>query len=262
MKVFSRDSTTSQGINWSDYAPQMDLMAELMPSYEENLAALREHIHKRGLAGRVRIADLGAGTGIFSQAIAEMLPDAEIVHVDSDPAMNEVAKTKYQRAGLTNIEIVPEHLQRLSFPLGSFDLIVCVNVLYAVPPQQILAAKIRSWLRPDGSLFIIDFGRKQSAIDWGLHFLGNALRGRNTRKYFRFLLFGQQITLQALKGRKSQELGKYWMHSTQEFGDFLVQSGFSLDELRPCHRGYADLAICRLNHSVGNDPQVSKESPT
>jgi ubiquinone/menaquinone biosynthesis C-methylase UbiE len=240
--------SSQRGIAWKKYAPHIDLMADLMPSYSENLEHLRRHIVERQLKGKVRVIDLGAGTGIFCQAIAELLPEAEIWHVDFDPTMNSIASQKYRNQNIDNIKVVCEHIQRMEFEQGTADLVVCVNVLYAVHPQIAILNKIRRWLKPDGTLFIIDFGRKQSALDWGLHFLMNALRGRNVRKYFQFLLFGQQITKQALKGREAQEKGEYWMHSTQEFGEALNTAGFSLDHLDSCHRGYADIAIGRPNH--------------
>ena len=233
------------GIAWEKYAPHFDLMADLMPSYHENLENLRQHIAGRQLSGNVRVVDLGAGTGIFCEAIAELLPEAEIWHVDFDPTMNSIASQKYRAQDLNNINVVCEHIQRIEFEEGTVDLVVCVNVLYAVYPQVAVLNKIRRWLKPNGTLFIIDFGRKQSALDWGLHFLMNAIRGQNVRKYFKFLLFGQQITRQALKGRKAQEKGEYWMHSTRDFGDALSSAGFSLDHLDSCHRGYADIAIGR-----------------
>jgi ubiquinone/menaquinone biosynthesis C-methylase UbiE len=233
------------GIEWPKYAPHMDLMAKLMPAYAENLDSLKRHIEDLGLSGKVRVVDLGAGTGIYSEMVANLLPEAEIFHVDFDPSMNSIAKAKYKDAGIDNVEVICEHIQRIEFEPASIDLIVCVNVLYAVQPQNAIAMKMREWLRNDGSLFIIDFGRKQSALDWGLHFLTNAVKGKNIRTYFQFLLFGQQITRQAIKGRKAQERGEYWVHTTEEFGSFLENAGYSVEYVGPCYRGYADLAICR-----------------
>lgn len=238
-------TSDSNGIAWDKYAPHFDLMAELMPAYEENLDSLKEHIEARGLSGKVNVVDLGAGTGIYTECISKLLPEATIYHVDFDPSMNQIAKAKYESKGLSNINILTESIQRIEFEPSSIDLVVCVNVLYAVKPQQAVAMKIKRWLRQDASLFIIDFGRKQSAIDWGLHLLGNAIKGRNVRKYFRFLLFGQQITRQAVKGRRAQENGEYWMHTTEEFSSFLENAGYNVEFVAPCYRGYADLAICR-----------------
>lgn len=235
----------AEGIDWPEYAPYMDLMAKLMPSYDENLDSLKRHIQDRALSGNVRVVDLGAGTGIYCEMIAKLLPEAEIFHVDFDPSMNAIAEAKYRNSNIDNVEVICEHLQRIEFEPASVDLIVCVNVLYAVEPQTAIAMKMLKWLRNDGSLFIIDFGRKQSALDWGLHFLKNAIKGKNIRTYFQFLLFGQQITRQALKGRKAQERGEYWVHTTDEFASFLETAGYLVEYVGPCYRGYADLAICR-----------------
>jgi len=233
------------GIDWTNYARRFDLLSELLPAYRENIEALKAHILDRELRGTVRIADIGAGTGNFCLAAAELLPDAEIYHVDFNPSMNEVARAKYESAQLSNITIIEDHVQRAEIEPHSLDLAICVNVLYAIPPQEIVARRIRNWLKPDGTLFIIDFGRKQNAFDWGMHLFRNMLSGRNTRKHLEFLFTGKDAMSQAFRGRRSQSNGSYWMHSTEEFRQFLVEAQFRVDTIYPCYRGYADLAICR-----------------
>jgi ubiquinone/menaquinone biosynthesis C-methylase UbiE len=236
---------STEGIDWTNYARRFDLLSDLLPAYRQNIEALKAHIRDRRLRGSVRIADIGAGTGNFSIAAAELLPEAEISHVDFNSSMNQVARAKYESAQLSNITIIEDHVQRIEFEQNSLDLAICVNVLYAVPPQEILARKIRDWLKPDGTLFIIDFGRKQNAFDWGMHLFRNMLSGRNTRKHLEFLFTGRDAISQAFRGRRSQSNGSYWMHSTEEFRQFLVDAKFQVDTIYPCYRGYADLAICR-----------------
>ena len=165
---------TDEGIDWEKYAPHFDLMAELIPAYEENVNALKAHILQT-LALRITatVVDLGAGTGIFQQSSPlSACQNRKIFHIDFDPTMNAIARQKYETAGLSNIEILEESIQRVDFLPESIDLVICVNALYAVHPQEAVALKIKKWLKPEATLFIIDFGRKQSAIDWGLHFLG------------------------------------------------------------------------------------------
>jgi len=63
----------------------------LVPSFDQFYGTAVEAL---GLIGRppARVLDLGAGTGLFAGAIAEVYPDAELVLLDGSPAMLEQAK--------------------------------------------------------------------------------------------------------------------------------------------------------------------------
>ena len=71
------------------------------------------------------------------------LPEAHFTHVDASAAMNQIATEKYATVQLSRVKIVQEHIQRIRLPPEQFDLIVCVNVLYGVPPQRAILQRIR-----------------------------------------------------------------------------------------------------------------------
>ena len=239
---FAREASE---IDWNAYAPQFDQLANLTPAYRENMLSLLELVRSSRLDDASHVLDLGAGTGNYILALSDILPNARYFHVDYNPVMNVIAKNKYAANGVRKVTIIQDYIQRVHFLDESMDLIVCVNSLYSSSPQVPTLNRIFRWLKPGGIFFIIDFGRKQNIIDWGLHFLKIALRGRNIGDYFRFLLHGQQITRQAMAGRRAQIDGSYWLHSTEEFGSLLEKTGFSVEELKVCYRDYADLAVCK-----------------
>jgi len=63
----------------------------LVPSFDQFYGTAVEAL---GLIGRppARVLDLGAGTGLFAGAVAEVYPDVELVLLDGSPAMLEQAK--------------------------------------------------------------------------------------------------------------------------------------------------------------------------
>jgi ubiquinone/menaquinone biosynthesis C-methylase UbiE len=233
-----------EGIAWSDYATQYDLMTEMIPVYDENIARLRALVAERGLAGAVSVCDLGAGTGNYISALADVLPEARFTHVDFDPQMSAIARAKYRKRGI-EVTMIQDYMQRAEFPAGSFDLIICVNALYAAAPQELVLQRVKSWLRPGGIFFVIDFGRKQRVVDWGWYILKSSLKQRAVRKLASFVLNARHVVGSARRGAKYQTKGGYWLHTTHEFGHTLSDAGFIVDELEPCYRGYADLAVCR-----------------
>jgi len=235
------------GIDWDAYATQYDLMAKYNPSYHENIDILRSSLPSWDLPAKASVCDLGAGTGNYISALSRVLPDAKYVHVDFDHVMNDIAREKYSKLAIENISIKEEYVQRIDFHDESFDLVLCVNALYAISPQGPVLNKIRRWLKPGGVFFVIDFGRRNRMIDWSWYLLSNLVKEHGVVECARFLLSSAEIIRQNNRGSKNQDEGAYWLHSTQEFGKTLSDAGFLVEELRPCYRDYCDLAICRKN---------------
>jgi ubiquinone/menaquinone biosynthesis C-methylase UbiE len=231
-------------MNWDAYAKQYDILCDLNPVYHENVETLLTHMSKWGLPNDARICDLGAGTGNFIVAMAENFPSAQYWHVDTDSRMLSIAKQKYESRGLSQIQIVQEPAENTQFPADYFDLILCVNALYAFPDKDSVLASMRSWLKPTGKLFLIDFGRKQRTLDWTFYIFKESLKSGQVGRYVKGLLESREVLKQNRKATKGQKSGRYWLHSTEEFGESLRQSGFKVEELRSCYRGYADFAIC------------------
>jgi ubiquinone/menaquinone biosynthesis C-methylase UbiE len=233
------------GIDWDAYASQYDLMAKFNPSYHENIAILREGLDSWGTPQDARICDLGAGTGNYISALFRDRPGASYTHVDFDRSMNELAEEKYRQLGLDQVVIVEEYVQRLEFQPCIFDLIICVNALYAISPQESVLREIRRWLKPGGVFFIIDFGRRNRVIDWTWYLIANTVKNHGVAECAKLIARSAELVKQNNRGSRVQGDGGYWLHSTQEFGRVLQQTGFTVEELRPCYRDYCDLAVCR-----------------
>lgn len=239
----------SQEINWDAYASQYDLLAANNPSYRENIEMLRSRLTSFQLPNEAAICDVGAGTGNFICALASRLPSARFVHLDSDPAMNEIAIKKYEHAGIKHVDVHCCSAVEATYGAESFDLIVCVNALYAMHPQEETLNKIKTWLKPSGKLFIIDYGRQVKVLDWLLYILWNVAREQGVREAYRFLRNSIESIRQNRRGSRGQAEGVYWLHSTEEFGQILYSAGLHVEELKPCYRGYCDLAVCRLRQT-------------
>lgn len=232
-------------LKWSAYAPKYDAICAYNPAYQENLERLKDYLRTWELSEDARIADLGAGTGNFICAMSDVLPHASYTHIDFDPGMNTVARSKYDQLKSIEVNVIEEYLQRVSIPDESFDLIVCVNVLYAVAPQGLFLSRARRWLKPEGRFFIIDFGRKVKIFDWGWYFLKSTLRKHSFGHFIRVLVDNYEFVRQNKNAQHDFEMGYFWEHSTEEFRELLTSTGFSVEELYTCYRGYCDLAICR-----------------
>ena len=242
---YTPEHVATDEMNWDAYAEHYDQMCKFNPSYQENIEILLDLVRDWPLPKNAKVCDLGAGTGNYILAISKLRPDVEFHHVDFDEKMNEAASLKYAEQGVANVHLLTQYVQECEFPDESFDLILCVNALYAINPQEEVLKKVKDWLKPKGRLFLIDFGRKQRTLDWTFYLFRESMKKHKAGEYVRALINYREVFKQNRRTSKGQGTGRYWLHSTSEFGVALQRCGFRVLELYACYRGYADLAICR-----------------
>ncbi len=241
---YTPEEVATDEMNWDAYAEHYDQMCKFNPSYQENIEILLRLVDDWPMPDNAKVCDLGAGTGNYILALSEIRPNVEFFHVDFDEKMNEAALRKYQAGGVDNVHLVTEYVQECEFPDESFDLIMCVNALYAISPQDEILRKAKRWLKPNGRFFLIDFGRKQRTLDWTIYLFRESMKNHQAGEYVRALINSREVLKQNRRTSKGQGTGRYWLHTTSEFGDALESCGLRVEELYACYRGYADLAIC------------------
>lgn len=103
-----------------------------------------------------RILETAAGTGIVTRTLHRTVPQAEIMATDINPAMLEFA------AHALNSEAVsfrPADAQKLPFPEGSFDLVLCQFGIMFFPDKVRANQEARRVLRPNGHYLLVTFNR-------------------------------------------------------------------------------------------------------
>lgn len=111
-----------------------------------------------------RWADLGAGTGTFTRALAALLgPGAHLYAVDRDEhALRSIRTWADHTPGAPSIRILTADFTT-GLPLPPLDGIVLANALHFVRDQDAAMALAASYLRPGGRLVAIEYeGRSPS----------------------------------------------------------------------------------------------------
>lgn len=245
MTARPRQSSPTRGtVSWHEYAEAYDTMCSANPAYQDNLRRFRNWLDQLQLESDATVCDVGAGTGNYVLEIVRRFPTARVVHLDSDPAMNREASKKYRKNGARNVAFHTQDALSAQVEPSSFNIIICVNALYTFADAKTALEECYSWLKPGGQMFLIDLGRPMKVWSWSRYILGSNLRTHGLRATVTAFLRGRKAIGQNRLIRNQQELGNYWLHSTDAFKTALLAAGFKISTIEHCYRGVCDLAIC------------------
>src|SRR6266849_7059508 len=104
-------------------------------------------------------ADLGAGEGAFTLALADLLgPGAHITAVDREAgSLRALADAMGKRFPATQLDVVRADFTR-PLALAVLDGIVMANSLHFVRDKRPVLAQVQSMLRPGGRLIVVEYG--------------------------------------------------------------------------------------------------------
>ena len=108
------------------------------------------------------LLDCGCGTAPMLELLKAKYPDRRYTGIDQTPEMIEVAKAK----GLPGVELVVGDCEKLPFPDGSFDAVICCQSFHHYPNVQDFFDSVSRVLRPGGRLILRDMTAKTGAMRW------------------------------------------------------------------------------------------------
>ncbi len=119
----------------------------------------RRFLTSSGISTGMRVLDIGSGAGDVALIAAELVgPEGEVVGVDMNPEILEIARGRIRQAGHENVEFLAGDLNTLD--LGErFDALVGRLVLMYLPDPVAVLKQLLSRLHPNGIVMFqeIDF---------------------------------------------------------------------------------------------------------
>lgn len=185
---------------------------------EENMLAL--YIERGQFVDGQKILELGCGWGSLTLYLAEKLPNAQITGLSNSHSQREHIMAQAQKKGLTNINIITRDINEFEID-QKFDRVVSIEMFEHVRNYQQLFAKISSWLKEDGLLFVHIFCHRflmypfdtEGSDNWmGKYFFsGGQMPAADT-----FLYFQQQLNIESRwinNGQHYEKTANHWLEN-------------------------------------------------
>lgn len=159
----------TEGINDSYKAPELKV-GEWVERFEGESREVFAQRHKivaaLGLEPGQRIADIGAGTGLFVPLLAEKVgKSGKVYAVDIAPPFIEYIDKRAREEGLTQVETVLSNERSIELPANSVDVIFTSDAYHHFVHYQDMLASMRTALKPGGELILLDFDIGATELD-------------------------------------------------------------------------------------------------
>src|SRR6266480_6717270 len=111
-------------------------------------------------------ADLGAGTGTFTRALASLLPGGRVYAVDQNACSLSKLNNQRQRGAATIIPVVADFTRPLDLPgLGGAELdgLLFANSLHFVADPATALGALAARVRTGGRIVIVEYDRRAAS---------------------------------------------------------------------------------------------------
>lgn len=132
--------------------------SETLDQAEEHM--LRLYNERAELRDGMDILELGCGWGSFTLWMAEHFPNARITGVSNSRPQREYIEGQCRERGLGNVRIITQDVNHLALD-QRFDRVVSIEMFEHMRNYDTLLARIASWLKPGGKLFVHIFCHRE-----------------------------------------------------------------------------------------------------
>lgn len=154
--VTGRQIAPVMGVGGADWLDRGEREREEQP--EKALDALN-------LGPGMFVGDVGAGTGFYALRIAQKVaPTGKVFANDIQPAMLTRIRQNAAARRITNLEFVLGTDSDPRLPAGALDLVLMVDVYHELSKPQQMLQNIRTSLKPDGKLVLLEFRKEDPRV--------------------------------------------------------------------------------------------------
>ena len=129
--------------------------------YEENTALLLKNLD---LKPGMNFADIGAGSGYYSNLISKRIGNGKVFAVDVEPEMITYLNDRIKKEKLSNIVTVLGSETSVSLPALSMDMMLLVDVYHEFSFPYEMGLSMFKSLKPNGKLVLVEFRSEDKSV--------------------------------------------------------------------------------------------------
>lgn len=165
----AQEKSVRPGINDSFKKPNVSSYVEKFEvESREVFEKRKEIVGALKLQPGMTIADVGAGTGLFTRLFATSVgPKGKVLAVDISNEFLTHIKNSSKQLGLENIETILGDDFSPKLPLGGVDVVFICDTYHHFEYPIRMMTEIHKGLKPQGKVFVVDFHRKEGkSSEW------------------------------------------------------------------------------------------------
>ncbi len=132
---------------------------------EAEEAMLRLTCERARLEDGMEVLDLGCGWGSLSMWIAEQYPHCRVLAVSNSHTQREYIEGQCRARGYGNVEVMTADVVEFDAE-RRFDRVLSIEMFEHMKNYDLLMARIASWLKPEGMLFVHIFSHREHAYEF------------------------------------------------------------------------------------------------
>ena len=158
--LWSQEKSVRPGINDTFRDPNPKQFTERFEvESREVFAKRKEIVAALALKPGDTIADIGAGTGLFTRLFAAAVPQGRVIAVDIAQKFLDHIQLTCRSSGLSNVDTLLCQVDSTALPAESIDVaFICDTYHHFEFPHKTMTSLLKA-LRPGGRLVVIDFKR-------------------------------------------------------------------------------------------------------
>lgn len=127
-------------------------------SSRELYAARNAVVEALDLEPGARVADLGAGTGLFTLLLAPVVAPAGVVYaVDIEPLFLKLISQRAADLDIGNVVAVLNREDDITLPEAAVDVVFIADTYHWLDDPQVMMASVRRALAPGGRLVLLEY---------------------------------------------------------------------------------------------------------
>lgn len=154
--VTGREIAPVMGVQGAVWLDRPERLAEERPDLAVKLLKLREGM---------RVADIGAGSGYFTERMArEVGKTGRVYATDIQPGMLRMLEMRKERKKLDNVTVVQGKLNSTGLPAESIDLALLVDVYHEFGQPAAMLEDLRRALKPEGRIALVEYRKEDPSV--------------------------------------------------------------------------------------------------